>query len=596
MIKSFDIFDTLIARTVREPPDIFSIVEMKFPYRDFKAKRIYAQSMSNQTIEDIYKQFQSITKESDETIQKLRAFELQTEIENTIPIQSNIAKIKDGDIYISDMYLTSDEIKSILKHHNIKDNVLLVSPGGKADGTMWERVKRDYVIKKHIGDNYHSDVVMPLKYHIKSEHTEIHKFTAFETCLTNVDFNLAKVFRWARLSNPHEINTLEYDLYDQQMQLNIPLLVFMCRQLDSICKAEGRSKVLFLTRDGCLIRKLFSVLYPQYQSEYFISSRVLNNKSPPEYEEYVKRTYQHDTCILFDLHGSFRSGSGLFMRLFGHLPRIYIFSYLPNTPEFETLTYFINNGNAVVETMNHDIIGSICNYKNGRPVFLPLENPYKRISIMHEAMGKFLEISSSNTSIALSPLFDDIGFWKSFYANHCYGAKIHVNHIGDHETLETLSKKYEVRLDANILEELVSNRLWETNQETLSILEICEGDELIPMMRLWSEYFHGRVELTGFDNHPRSYVASNMKFVCGNRSNIEDLNKLLNKKYDIIIDHGNSDFESTAFKILWREVKEDGYYVFQPRDENYSGNNDLPDAFSTSFLKKRPLYINDEHK
>ena len=87
-IASYDVFDTLIARTVPHPHDIFSIVEKIHPYPRFKALRIEAERRSNGTIADIYKQFQSLTGESN--VDTLRELEFKMELEHTIPIQTNI--------------------------------------------------------------------------------------------------------------------------------------------------------------------------------------------------------------------------------------------------------------------------------------------------------------------------------------------------------------------------------------------------------------------------------------------------------------------------------------------------------------------------
>ena len=78
-VQSWDVFDTLIARTVPHPTDIFSIIEKSFPYPLFKDKRIYAEHSSNGTIQDIYSKFQQITGESNERIEELRQYELEVE-------------------------------------------------------------------------------------------------------------------------------------------------------------------------------------------------------------------------------------------------------------------------------------------------------------------------------------------------------------------------------------------------------------------------------------------------------------------------------------------------------------------------------------
>ena len=209
-VTSFDIFDTLLARTVENPTDIFDIIEKNFPYKNFKNIRIQAQRQSNETINSIYNEFKNITNESENIINSLREFELKTEMENTIPIMSNILKIKDGDIFVSDMYLTQFEIRKLLNYHNINENIeLFVSSGGKANGTMWEYLIKKYKIISHYGDNYHSDINMAYRYGIKGNYTEIHKFTVLESYLIrNNEFELCKNLRKFRLMNPYTENTI----------------------------------------------------------------------------------------------------------------------------------------------------------------------------------------------------------------------------------------------------------------------------------------------------------------------------------------------------------------------------------------------------
>lgn len=80
-------FDTLTTRK-----DIFDIVEKEFPYKNFKSIRILAQNNSNHTIENIYYMFQLLTRDSNETINKLRDFELR--IESNVSIISNMETLK----------------------------------------------------------------------------------------------------------------------------------------------------------------------------------------------------------------------------------------------------------------------------------------------------------------------------------------------------------------------------------------------------------------------------------------------------------------------------------------------------------------------
>jgi hypothetical protein len=342
-VNSFDIFDTLLARKVQHPTDIFDIIEKKYPYHNFKNLRIHSESISDGTIDSIYSNFQMLTGESNEIIQTLRLFELKTEMENTIPIISNINKIKDNDILVSDMYLTHDEIIKLLNYHNINPNItLFVSPSGKSQGYMWDKLIKEFNINTHLGDNYHSDVVMASKYYINGIHTQIHNFSKLESYLINKDVDLCSFFRIFRLMNPYNEHTIQYKIYDEQIQYNIPILLFMCKKLENILIHENRNTVLFLSRDGCLIYKFFSFLYPQYKSIYMYSSRQINQNYNNDYIMYLKEIYNKDDCLLFDLNGCFESGRKMFMDEFGHLPRIFIFSLSKPHLYYDGITYVLH--------------------------------------------------------------------------------------------------------------------------------------------------------------------------------------------------------------------------------------------------------------
>ena len=596
-INSFDIFDTLLARTVVNPTDIFDIIEKQFPYKNFKQIRLDAQSRSDQTIQRIYHEFQRITGDSDEMIQNLRTFELTVEKQNTIPIVSNINKLRNGDIFITDMYLTHDEILQLLYHHNINQEMqLYVSSGGKSDGSMWNRLLKTYSIVCHTGDNHHSDIVMANKFNVKGYYTQIHKFTPLEQQLLSRNFDLSKELRRFRLSNPYDELTMEYRIFEQQAQFNVPLLIFMCRQLATICQTEGRNKVLFLSRDGCLIRKLFVVLYPQFQCEYMISSRILNKLTGcSEYDSYLKNMYDKNSCILFDLHGSFSSGRDLFMRLFGHLPRIFIFDYSNNAPLYNDVTYITSVDNRI-ETLNQETKGSAIGFCNGKAVTMPVEQPIKYISIMHQAMDAFVEhvVSSSLQNMFVeSPEFNDEAFWKTYYKNIVCRSERLLNNtvIHTNNTLTTLANKYNSDKGSQYkcahhysicYERLISDIFSRRTADTLfAMLEIGlnrDNTSTIPSLAMWNDYFYKNVALTGFDIK-EEFLAFNGKYeniriFVGDQSYAQDLQQLTYTTYDMVIDDGYhaSKHQQITFKELWNTVRSGGYYViedlhYQPEPE-----------------------------
>jgi len=592
-IKSFDIFDTLISRTVENPIDIFDIVEKQFPYNNFKNLRIQSQNQSNHTMDSIYNEFKNITNESDETINKLREFELITEMENTIPIFSNISKIKDGDIFVSDMYLSSNEIRKLLDYHNINKNTeLFVSSGGKSDGTMWEALTQTYKINSHYGDNYHSDIMMASRYGIKGVYTEAYKFTVLESYLIrNNEFELCQQIRKFRLANPYDENTIEYKIYEQQISYNIPILLFICNKLDEILINENRNTVLFHSRDGCLLIKLFSYLYPQYKSIYLHSSRIINNDYTDDYISYLKENYDKDSCVLFDLHGSLNSGKKLFTSLFEHLPRIFIFdlSYIENY--ISEITY-ITNYSSKIEEFNHDYKGTLVQFIKNEDIRTPTEHPLKYIDIIHSIFDSFIKYFDVN--LKKNPILNNNDFFKKYYVETvCKSETILKNQFeflnltklankynSDKGNLFLCAHHYSIKYE-QIFNDILNFKLGRKDFSTFDLLEIglniSTTEESIPSLMIWNDYFNKNINITGFDidnRFSKLNIDQNIDIKIGDQSSEKDLLQLKNKNYDMIIDDGYhaSKHQQITFKTLWQNVKPGGYFIiedlhYQPEPE-----------------------------
>lgn len=587
-VQSFDIFDTLFARTVKNPTDIFYIIEKKFPYPNFKELRIKSQSQSNHTIENIYHHFKLLTNETDEMIRQLRNFELQTEIENTIPIVSNILKIQSGDILVSDMYLSNDEIISLLRHHSINQDIkLYISPSGKSQGYMWSKLIKEFDIINHTGDNYHSDITMASKFGIKGVYTKIHEFTKLEETILYRQRELTIFLRRFRLMNPYDENTIEYKMYDYQIKYNIPLLLFMCKKLYNILITENRNKVLFISRDGCLIYKLFSFLYPQFTSCYFYSSRIINNNYTEDYVNYLKEIYNKDDCLLFDLHGSFESGRKIFMNLFGCKPRIFIFDLSKKKNYFDGLTYVTNNSN-IIETFNQDLIGSLIDYKDNQPINMPTELTLNYIKIIHNTIEEFIKYTTNKSIITENIIFDNDNFWKNYYINEVVkiNTKIFNNrYIHEKNTLTALANKYKSDKGNQYAcahhytikyQEIISQLLrYKVNNNQLNNIDLLEiglnrdSNNNIPSLMMWRDYFNSNINITGFDINKMflsfNSLYKNINIMIGDQSNENDLQQLKIKMYDIIIDDGYhaSKHQQITFKVLWSNIKSGGFYIIE---------------------------------
>jgi len=245
--------------------------------------------------------------------------------------------------------------------------------------------------------------------------------TYLESEMKKNNYELYYFFKQFRLMNPYPFNTTHYKIYDQQIKYNIPLLIFMCKKLNEILINEHRNTVLFLSRDGCLIIKLFKYLYPNYNSIYFHSSRLMNINYNKDYVEYVKRVYNKDTCILFDLNGSFYSGRKLFMKEFGHLPRVFLFNINDINNYYDGMTYITSNHfktGCNLESLNIDKIGTLINFINGKDIRKSYEFNIEDVNVIHETIDKFIKYLNDNKNILNTNFFENTSFWIDYNNNY----------------------------------------------------------------------------------------------------------------------------------------------------------------------------------
>ena len=285
-VISFDIFDTLIVRNISNPHDIFDIVEKKYNAENnniisnFRELRISAErecrknSKYEEIIHDeIYKVLEDFY--SADSLKKLEKLEIEVE-KDFCQFNNNIKTIYDwcSDnkktiIITSDMYLSEETIKDILKKNNILYDALFLSSTyrkTKQSGELFKCVLEKYKGKKiiHIGDSRKSDYVSPRKkgiYSIKWKKTIYSKYDSLNE-------NIIAAF----IKNNFTFNTYE----EKFGQLCFgPLLYCFSLWLKKNLEKNKIKKVFFLARDGFIIQKAFNIVDEKnsFHNQYFYASR-----------------------------------------------------------------------------------------------------------------------------------------------------------------------------------------------------------------------------------------------------------------------------------------------------------------------------------
>ena len=284
---SFDLFDTLMFRTVSKPESVFELMEWKYnqshaeKLSQLKRVRIKselaARKLNNEreiTIDNIYEQMPY----SQEINLELKELEKELEIAVCLPNNSMIDVVnwcRENGKYIiitTDMYLDRMTIKAILKKIGVLYNHLYISSEAgvtKVQGKLFPYVLEDLGISSdkmvHIGDNLISDLQM-------SRQCGIDSFERIQPAKSN-DFYRIKD---KGIGTEHLLQFIDrkYQMNEEKSaEFRIgygvlgPVLMEFCRWLHKQKSDYGCEKLFFVAREGYLIQKVYEEMYPQERND-----------------------------------------------------------------------------------------------------------------------------------------------------------------------------------------------------------------------------------------------------------------------------------------------------------------------------------------
>ena len=318
MIKlySFDIFDTLITRKTATPKGIFAIVNNKlkfdeqfkdipndikenfYNYRidsEFHLRKINNTEniQSDITINDIYSYIEYNYHLSAEQTERIKNLEIQTEIQNIIPIKENIDEVceliekRNRVVLISDMYLPINTIRDILCSINpifSEIKIYLSSECGymKQKCGLYEYVKEHENIKysewQHIGDNLNSDYNKPLSFGINAKLFPYVKLKEYEKNI--LEKNANNMFIQLAIGCAKNIRLFNNE-NNAKFELGVSLAGVLFYPYISwlIEQADKRSIdcLYFVARDGYLFKQMAEILIKErnlnIKTEYLYSSK-----------------------------------------------------------------------------------------------------------------------------------------------------------------------------------------------------------------------------------------------------------------------------------------------------------------------------------
>lgn len=393
-INSYDMFDTLFARFDESPKSIFIFIQEKYrefnPSYDFVNSRINAEKKCYDSkffkLEDVYEIMVDDFNLPPEHKDQLINMEYNVERMNLIPVKENLDKLKPNDLVISDMYLPQKFLKEFLpKYVNI-----IVTPSGKAEGYVYEELKKKYNIISHTGDNPHSDVTMAEEYGIDANFYPGTERTDNEQFLYDNNLRIiSNICRKVRLAN-HYNDDLSNELSFLQTNINIPMLFIMSAEIVSTMIDKNISNCLISGRDGEKLQKVISILDSNRRYEYFYTSRMSRKKSSEDYLKYTKAEMCNRDTLIVDLDGTGWTLRNLKMKMENYdketadKMHLYLFHYLDeaNLPGFMERPY-------TVPEYDIDSMFFTNKFNHNRLELLNLTN-HPMVEDVSEVLGNFL--------------------------------------------------------------------------------------------------------------------------------------------------------------------------------------------------------------
>ncbi len=320
-VISFDLFDTLVTRTVYSYTDIFDILDLrlkeeKVSIPGFSNLRLRAEKElskdTSPTLVQIYAEFSKYVKTEHVTPEKLASMEWEIDQRTIIARKEtcdflNEIKQKGKKIVITtDSYYSYDQICQILNMAGIDnvDNILVSSEYGTLKTqNLLSVIKEVYPHKKilHIGDDSYSDIDKAAENGIDS--FKIYSGTDLfdelgglgirwdENNLTDrikIGLFVSKLF-----NSPFQFEDSERKLTvrtsrDVGFILCAPMISDFIHWMVDELNQQSFERILFCARDGYLPRMLFDRIAPDVKNYYFLSSRTAAIRSGMEDEPDIK--------------------------------------------------------------------------------------------------------------------------------------------------------------------------------------------------------------------------------------------------------------------------------------------------------------------
>lgn len=306
-IISFDIFDTLILRPFSEPTDLFYFLAAELDILDFKRIRMEQEAAARWdcywrnghhevTFREIWERLEKET-----GVSAIQGMKLEEELELQFCyanpfMQEVFLRLREMGkkiVIVSDMYLSKKFLAELLEKNGYTGfSRLYVSCEfgySKGNGKLFERVKsecKENARMIHVGDNEYSDVRMAEKCGFDS----LYYPNVNKMALSFRPYDMSPVVGGAYrgiIDNYLYTGLHAYSMeYEYGFVYGGLFAVGYCSFIHDYCRKHQIDRLLFLSRDGDILKKVYDRMYPGEDTRYVYWSRAAATKLMAKHNKY----------------------------------------------------------------------------------------------------------------------------------------------------------------------------------------------------------------------------------------------------------------------------------------------------------------------
>ncbi len=292
-VISFDIFDTLIFRPFSTPSDLFYILGNKLQIADFKALRCAKEREARDKTDkpnreiNIFDIYEGLSKSVKINVKEAinQEFELEKQCCFANPYIKQVFEILKMNnkkiIATSDMYWPKQYIIELLNSCGYSgfDNVFVSCDClcNKGNGNLQKYVIDNFYPQQkliHIGDHFNNDVLMSRAIGIDAVHYPNVNSLGNKYRPANMSIIVGSLYKGIINAYIHS-GLQKHDKYWQHGFIYGGLLTLgYCQFIEKLTKELNIDKILFVTRDGDIIHKVYNKYFGSVSNDILLCSRT----------------------------------------------------------------------------------------------------------------------------------------------------------------------------------------------------------------------------------------------------------------------------------------------------------------------------------